>query len=142
VYNRSRYEQIAGSKIYNRQIILRANSEPGTHTIELQAKTAPLPVPQETNFWSVFRLTFMCCFILATLYVLFAVTSWDILMMDSYSSYLEVDIFLYSGTTTILLPIFFTSCFLGFLVAEIAITAKLNKYDFNWFLALCGGLIG
>jgi hypothetical protein len=31
---------------------------------------------------------------------------------------------------------------LGILVAEIAITAKLNKYDFNWFLALCGGLIG
>jgi hypothetical protein len=62
--------------------------------------------------------------------------------MDSSSPYLEVDIFLYPGTTTILLPPFLTSGFLGFVVAQIAITAKLNKYDFNWFLALCGGLIG
>src|SRR4028118_1804196 len=53
------------SQTYNRQIILRANSEPETHTIELQATTAPLPVPQKTNFLSVRRLAFMCSFILA-----------------------------------------------------------------------------
>jgi len=134
--------KLLASKIYNRQIILRANSEPGTHTIELQAKTAPLPVPPEINFWSVFRLTFMCCWFLVITLWCGTTALLSIINIDSSFSYLEVDIFLYSGTTTILLPIFFMSLLLGFLVAEIAITAKLNKYDFNWFLALCGGLIG
>jgi len=135
--------KLLASQTYNRQIILRANSEPETHTIELQATTAPLPVPQKTNFLSVFMLTFMCCFILATSMCCLLLTVLIFSLIDStYPYYLEVDIFLYSGTTPILLPVGFTSGFLGFLVAEIAITAELNKYDFNWFLALCGGLIG
>jgi hypothetical protein len=108
----------------------------------LQAETGPLPVPQETDFLSVFGLTFMCCFILAMCMIYGASAIIMLFNMDYYSSYLDVDIFLYPGTTTILLPMFFMSLLLGFLVAEIAITAKYNKYDFNWFLALCGGLIG
>ncbi|MEG4841872.1 serine/threonine-protein kinase [Microcoleus sp. B9-D4] len=59
--------KLLASQTYNRQIILRANSEPQTHTIELQATTAPLPVPQKTNSFSAYRLTFMCGFILAGL---------------------------------------------------------------------------
>jgi serine/threonine protein kinase len=133
--------KLLASRIYNRKIILRANSEPGTHTIELQAETAPLPVPPEINFWSVFRLTFMCFWLLISTYC-WLTPIFYIFNIDSSFSHLEVDIFLYPGTNTILLPIFFMSFLLGFLVAEIAITAKLNKYDFNWFLALCGGLIG
>jgi serine/threonine protein kinase len=132
--------KLLASKIYNRQIILRANSEPRTHTIELQAETAPLPVPPEINFWSVFRLTFMCFWLLIYTCYWFTPVAY-IFNIDSSFSHLDVDIFLYPGTT-ILLPIFFMSFLLGFLVAEIGITAKLNKYDFNWFLALCGGLIG
>ncbi|MEG3939461.1 serine/threonine-protein kinase [Microcoleus sp. S36b_A3] len=134
--------KLLASQTYNRQIILRANSEPETHTIELQTTTAPLPVPQKTNFLSVFRLTFMCCLILATSMCCLLLTVLIFALIDSTYPYLEGDIFLYSGTTTILLPICFTSGLLGFLVAEIAITAQSNKYDFNWFLALCGGLIG
>jgi hypothetical protein len=134
--------KLLASRIYNRKIILRANSEPGTHTIELQAKTAPLPVPPEINFWSVFRLTFMWCLFLANCMFYLMLILGIFYEMDSYSPYVEVDIFLYSGTTTILLPAFLTSGFLGFVVAEIAMTAKLNKYNFNWFLALGGGLIG
>src|SRR4028119_60415 len=130
------------SQTYSRQIILRANSEPETHTIELQATTAPLPVPQKTNFLSVFRLTFMFCLILATFMCCLLLTVFIFYRIDYQFVPPEVDIFLYSGTTTILLPICFTSGLLGFLVAEIAITAQSNKYDFNWFLALCGGLIG
>src|SRR4028118_837232 len=57
--------QLLASKTYNRQIILRANSEPETHTIELQVTTSALPVPQKTNALSVRRLAFMCSFILA-----------------------------------------------------------------------------
>ncbi|MEP6490545.1 serine/threonine protein kinase [Microcoleus vaginatus GB2-A3] len=130
------------SQTYNRQIILRANSEPETHTIELQATTAPLPVPQKTNFLSVFRLIFMFCLILVTFMCCLLLTVLIFDWIDYDFADPEVDIFLYSGTTTILLPIGFTSGFLGFLVAEIALTAQSNKYDFNWFLALCGGLIG
>ncbi|MCC3529139.1 MAG: protein kinase [Microcoleus sp. PH2017_22_RUC_O_B] len=130
------------SQTYNRQIILRANSEPETHTIELQATTAPLPVPQKTNFLSVFRLIFMFCLILASFMCCLLLTVFIFYWIDYQFVPPEVDIFLYSGTTTILLPICFTSGLLGFLVAEIAITAQSNKYDFNWFLALCGGLIG
>jgi serine/threonine protein kinase len=134
--------KLLASQTYNRQILLRANSEPETHTIELQTTTAPLPVPQKTNFLSVFRLTFMCCLILATFMCCLLLTVLIFHLIDYSFLDPEVDIFLYSGTTTILLSISFTSGLLGFLVAEIAITAKLNKYDFNWFGSLCGGLIG
>ncbi|MEG4389680.1 protein kinase, partial [Microcoleus sp. N9_B2] len=131
------------SQTYNRQIILRANSEPETHTIELQVTTASLPVPQKTNFLSVFRLTFMFCLILATCMcgLLLIVL---ILFLSEIPNFLSSPggLFWHFGTTTIMLPISVTSGFLGFSVAEIAIAAKLNKYDFNWFLALCGGLIG
>jgi len=134
--------KLLASQTYNRQIILRANSEPETHTIELQATTAPLPVPQKTNFLSVFMLTFKFCLILATFMCCLLFTLLIFHSIDYFYADPEVDIFLYSGTTTLMLPITFTGGLLGFLVAEIAITAKLNKYDFNWFLALCGGLIG
>jgi len=134
--------KLLASQTYNRQIILRANSEPETHTIELQATTAPLPVPQKTNLLSVFRLIFMFCLILASFMCCLLLTVLIIDWIDYGFVAPEVDIFLYSGTTTILLPLCFTSGFLGFVVAEIAITAQSNKYDFNWFLALCGGLIG
>ncbi|NQE32816.1 serine/threonine protein kinase [Microcoleus asticus] len=132
------------SQTYNRQIILRANSEPETHTIELQVTTAPLPVPQKTNFLSVFRLTFMWCLILppTCMYGLLLIVL--ILFLSEIPNFLSSPggFFWHFGTTTIMLPISVTSGFLGFSVAEIAIAAKLNKYDFNWFLALCGGLIG
>jgi hypothetical protein len=58
-------QKLLASKTYKRQIILRANSEPETHTIELQVTTASLPVPQKTNSLSACRLTFIGCFILA-----------------------------------------------------------------------------
>jgi hypothetical protein len=58
-------QKLLASKTYKRQIILRANSEPETHTIELQVTTASLPVPQKTNSLSVCRLAFIGCFILA-----------------------------------------------------------------------------
>src|SRR6476469_6603451 len=99
--------KLLASQTYNRQIILRANSEPETHTIELQATKAPLPVPKKNNILTVFRLIFMCCLLL-TVFIFY----W----IDYQFVPPEVDIFLYSGTTTILLPICFTSGLLGFLV--------------------------
>ncbi|MBD0311025.1 MAG: protein kinase, partial [Microcoleus sp. T1-bin1] len=134
--------KLLASQTYNRQIIFRANSEPETHTIELQATTAPLPVPQKTTSLLVFMLTFMCCLIVAT-FMCYVVLPGCIfyLIAPSYFGYPEVDTFLYSWITTNMLPICLTSNFLGFLFAEIAITAQLKKYDFNLFGALCAGLI-
>ncbi|MEG4250857.1 serine/threonine-protein kinase [Microcoleus sp. Pol10D4] len=136
--------KLLASQTYNRQIILRANSEPETHTIELQATTAPLPVPQKTNFLSVFRLTFRCCLILLATFMCCLLFTLLIVFLSEIPTFFSPmgGFFWHFGTTTIMLPISVTSGFLGFSVAEIAIAAKLNKYDFNWFLALCGGLIG
>src|SRR4028119_1555760 len=82
--------KLLASQTYNRQIILRANSEPETHTIELQATTAPLPVPPEINFWSVFRLTFMWCLFLANCMFYLMLILGILYEMDSYSPYVEV----------------------------------------------------
>jgi hypothetical protein len=135
--------KLLASKTYYRRIILRANSEPETHTIELQATTAPLPVPQKTTSLLVFILTFMCCLIVATFMGCVVLPGCIFyLIAPSYFGDPEVDTFLYSWITNNMLPICLTSNFLGFLFAEIAITTKLKKYDFNWWGALCVGLIG
>ncbi|MEG3986362.1 protein kinase [Microcoleus sp. S28C3] len=136
-------QKLLASKTYKRQIILRANSEPEIHTIELQVTTAPLPVPQKNIFLSVCWLTFMCCLILAT-FLCYSSLSGLILYLKDHGNFNdpEPSSFLNSWITTIMLTICITSGLLGFLVAEIAITSNLKKYDFNWLGALCGGLIG
>jgi hypothetical protein len=116
--------QLLASKTYNRQIILRANSEPETHTIELQVTTSALPVPQKTNALSVRRLAFMCSFILA------------VFMLHEIAS---PKFFGYIGTDSFIVIIIFMSVLLGFSVAEITSTTKFNKYKSNWFGALFVG---
>jgi hypothetical protein len=54
--------QLLANKIYHRQIILHANSEPDTYKINIQVKTAPLP--RENTSLSVGRVCFICLFIL------------------------------------------------------------------------------
>jgi serine/threonine protein kinase len=105
--------QLLASKTYKRQIILRANSEPETHTIELQVTTSALPVPQKTNVLSVRRLAFMCSFILAgfMLHQIAILNFFD----DNYM------------VITILMNVL-----LGFLVAEITRTTQFSKYNYNW----------
>ncbi|MEG3927428.1 serine/threonine-protein kinase [Microcoleus sp. D3_18a_C4] len=58
-------QKLLASQTYNRQIILHANSEPETHTIELQVTTSALHVPKKNTSLSARRLAFMCCFTLA-----------------------------------------------------------------------------
>jgi len=85
----------------------------------------------------------MCCLIVATFMGCVVLPGCIFyLIAPSYFGDPEVDTFLYSWITNNMLPICLTSNFLGFLFAEIAITTKLNKYDFNWLGALCVGLIG
>jgi len=113
--------QLLARKTYNRQIILRANSEPETHTIELQVTTSALPVPRKTNALSVRRLAFMCSFILAGFMLLhqIAIPSF---FFDKDTDYIVITIFM--------------SVLLGFLVTEITSTTKFNKYNYNWLGAL------
>ena len=121
--------QLLARKTYNRQIILRANSEPETHTIELQVTTSALPVPQKTNALSVSRLAFMCSFILAA-FMLHQIAIPDF-FDDTDTDGDIVSAFL-----------IFMSVLLGLSVAEITSTTKLNKYKSNWFGALFGGAMG
>ena len=114
--------QLLASKTYNRQIILRANSEPETHTIELQVTTSALPVPQKTNALSVRRLAFMCSLILAAF----------MLHLIASPNFFGIDIGSY-------MAVIFMCVLLGFSVAEITSTSKLNKYKSNWFGALFVG---
>jgi len=116
--------QLLASKTYNRQIILRANSEPETHTIELQVTTSALPVPQKTNALSVRRLAFMCSFILAG-FMLHQIASPNFLDDKDTDNYIVSTIFM--------------SVLLGFSVAEITSTTKLNNYKSNGFGALFVG---
>jgi len=116
--------QLLASKTYNRQIILRANSEPETHTIELQITTSALPVPQKTNALSVSRLAFMCSFILVA-FMLHEIASPNFFDDKDTENYIVSTIFM--------------SVLLGLSVAEITSTTKFNKYNSNWFGALFVG---
>ncbi|WP_293146501.1 MULTISPECIES: serine/threonine-protein kinase [unclassified Microcoleus] len=111
-------------KTYKRQIILRANSEPETHTIELQVTTSALPVPQKTNAVSLGRLAFICSFILSG-FMLHQISSPNFFDDKATENYIVIATFV--------------SVLFGFSVSEITIVAKLNKYHSNWFGALFVG---
>lgn len=143
-------QKLLASKTYKRQIILRANSEPETHTIELQVTTAPLPIPQKKYFLSVYWLTFMCCLILATFLCYSSLSGlilhYNVMVDFGYMRPREFDVesseSWISLITYITIVSFFMSGIIGVSVAEIAITSQARKYDFNWFGALSGGIIG
>ena len=109
---------------YNRQLILHANSEPDTYTIELQVTTSPLPIPKKNTFLSKGRLNFMCCFVVAG-------------FLLNLIAYLNLTDYNYLTTSGI-----FSSALYGFALGEITITAKLNPLNSNWFGSLYGWLIG
>jgi serine/threonine protein kinase len=117
--------QLLASKTYNRQIILRANSEPETHTIELQVTTSALPVPQKTNALSVRRLAFfMCSFILA------------VFMLHLIAS-LRIDKDIKNSIVITILM----SVLLGFSVAEITSTTQFNKNKSNCLALFVGAMV-
>ena len=113
-------------KTYKRQILLRANSEPETHTIELQVTTSALPVPQKANAVSLGRLAFICSFILSGF------------MLHQIAS---PNFFDDKATENSIVTTIFMSVLLGLSVAEITSTTKVNKYQSNWFGALFVGAI-
>ncbi|MBW4493595.1 MAG: serine/threonine protein kinase [Oscillatoria princeps RMCB-10] len=43
--------RLRAGEIYSRQIILRTNSEPDTHAIDVKVQTAPLPEPQKPEYF-------------------------------------------------------------------------------------------
>ncbi|MEG4232218.1 serine/threonine-protein kinase [Microcoleus sp. Pol11C3] len=117
--------KLLADKIYNRQLVLHANSEPDTYTIELQVTTSPLPIPQNTTLLAKGRLNFMCCFVLAG----FLLNMIAHLYLTDYN-YLTA------------LGIFSTALY-GLAMAEITIMAKSNRLKSNyWFGALHRWLTG
>ncbi|MEG4169785.1 MULTISPECIES: serine/threonine-protein kinase [unclassified Microcoleus] len=55
--------KLLANKIYHRQMILHVNSDPDTHQIEIQVKTAPLPEPKQMPYLFKDRGSFMLVFI-------------------------------------------------------------------------------
>ncbi len=55
--------KLLASKTYHRQMILHVNSDPNTHEIEIQVKTAPLPEPKQMPYLFKDRGSFMLVFI-------------------------------------------------------------------------------
>ena len=109
-------QKLLASQTYNRQIILHANSEPETHTIELQVTTSALHVPKKNTYLSARRLAFMCCFTLAGFMISELLTN----LISSNNAWLH----LFSIPVAL-------GVFLGFISAEGILTINQNKLNFD-----------
>ncbi len=107
-------QKLLASETYNRQIILHANSEPETHTIELQVTTSALHVPKKNTSLSARRLAFMCCFTLAGFMISELLTN----LISSNNFWLSM----FSWWVAF-------GVFLGFTWAEAIITINQNKLN-------------
>src|SRR4028118_1032472 len=114
--------QLLANKIYHRQIILHANSEPDTYKINIQVKTAPLP--RENTSFSVGILCFICLFIVVGFSLV------DIRNMPNTFS---------SDNPFWPYVIFATSILPGIIAAEIIVMSELYGFSgnkFNWNTAV------
>jgi serine/threonine protein kinase len=117
--------QLLANKIYHRQIILHANSDPDTYKINIQVKTAPLP--RENTSFSVGILCFICLFILVGFSLV------DIRNMpNTFSSDNPFGLYLIFATIA-------TSILPGIIAAEIIVMSELDGFSgkkFNWNAAV------
>jgi hypothetical protein len=104
--------QLLANKIYHRQIILHANSEPDTYKINIQVKTAPLP--RENTFFSVGILCFICLFILVGFSLVDAMNN-----PNNFSS--DNPFLIYLRSATSILP--------GIIAAEIIVMSQLYGFS-------------
>jgi hypothetical protein len=114
--------QLLANKIYHRQIILHANSEPDTYKINIQVKTAPLP--RENISLSVGRVCFICLFI----WVGFSLV--DIMNMPNIFSF---------DNPFLLYLIFAASILPGIIAAEIRVMSQLYGFygkESDWDAAI------
>src|SRR4028119_1540481 len=114
--------QLLANRIYDRQIILHANSDPDTYKINIQVQTAPL-LRENTSF-SVGILCFICLFI----WVGFSLV--DIRHMPNIFSF-DNPFGLYLIFATSILP--------GIIAAEIIVMSELYGFSgkkFNWNAAV------
>ena len=110
--------KLLASRIYHRQIILHANSEPDSHEIAIQIQTASLPEAQKTAYLSAGnRRVFMFLFILL---------GWIL------SGEIPQEIFLMSVTVLVT----------GFAAAEKTLNAEVNGTEVNWFKTVFGAAFG
>jgi len=117
--------QLLANKIYDRQIILHANSEPDTYKINIQVKTAPLP--RENTSFSVGILCFICLFIWVGFSLVDAMNN-----PNNFSS--DNPFLIYLRSATSILP--------GIIAAEIIVMSQLYGFSgkkFNWYAAVYAG---
>jgi len=116
--------QLLANRTYHRQMILHANSEPDTYTINIQVKTAPLP--PENTFFSVGILCFIYLFILVGFSLVDTMNKPNNFISDNaFSLYL----------------IFATSILPGIMAAEIIVMSELygvSGKKSNWYAAVYG----
>ncbi|NJR24888.1 MAG: serine/threonine protein kinase [Richelia sp. CSU_2_1] len=110
--------KLLASKIYQRQIVLRANSEPDTYQIAIQVQTARLPDAKPTLSLSKNRLFFMLVFIFI---------GW---LLGYEIDPLFLSMFLISPLVN------------GFIAAEKTLYAEVNGTEINWFGAVSGASLG
>ncbi|MBD1886133.1 serine/threonine-protein kinase [Microcoleus vaginatus] len=109
--------KLLARQTYQRQIILHANSEPDSHTIAIQVKTARLPEPKETLYLFGETRIFMFFFILV---------GWVL------SGEIQRLIFLMSVAVLVT----------GFAAAEKTLNAEVNGTQVNWFASVFGSTLG
>ena len=110
--------KLLASQTYQRQIVLRANSEPDTYQVAIQVKTARLPESKPTLSLSKKRLLFMVVFVFA---------GW-LLGCEIHPLFLSM--FLISPLVT------------GFIAAEKTLYAEVKGTEVNWFGAVFGASFG
>ncbi len=116
--------KLRANKTYHRQIILHANSEPDTHKIAIEIKTASILKNKQVAYLSMDRLIFMFLFILL---------GWLLPTKIIISSY---------GIGTVTYLIIATIPVIGFVAAEKTLNGAMNGTKINWFGSIFGAVLG
>jgi serine/threonine protein kinase len=106
--------RLRAGEIYSRQIILRTNSEPDTHAIDVKVQTAPLPEPQ--------KLAYQAYFFLAVVFAVFCGAG----CMLGFNS------------PIIVVPGFIAA----FAAVDRILTARAAGVEVNWLKVVVGALLG
>ncbi|MEG3848290.1 protein kinase [Microcoleus sp. herbarium19] len=115
--------KLLANQTYQRQIILHANSEPDSHQITIQVKTAPLPEAKLILDSSIDRLVFM---------FLFSLVGW-LLRTEIISTY---------GINQVVYSIIGTIPVIGFAAAEKTLNAEVERTEISCFGSIFGAVMG
>ncbi|EGK90604.1 serine/threonine protein kinase [Microcoleus vaginatus PCC 9802] len=116
--------KLLANKIYHRQMILHVNSDPDTHKIEVEVKTAPLPEPKQMPYLFKDKGSFMLVFICV---------GW---LLSN-----PMDPQMFFALIAVLLPGFAAAEKTLYTEKEKTLYTKVNK-TVNWFESILGATLG